>query len=142
MFKTNLIMTEKKHLPPNLHEKMEYVISQIIVELHDTGRSIQEPYDSLPDDTTDDATHDAIDNLCNLSYVNLFNEISNNYFNEEDKNELHRYYRDDWNVWTRMSITYNQNIHIYMIGIHFARENLSIIKNILDSLNTSKPLLK
>lgn len=141
-------MTEIQPLPPNLNEKMEYVLLNFIEELHVTGIPIQESYESLShdatDDVIDDAIEDAIDNLCDISYAKLFNEISNNYFNEEDKNELEKNYRDDpnWKSWTRMSISYKEYIHTYMIAINFARQNKNFIKNILYSLNTSNPLLK
>lgn len=127
----------KQPLPPNLHEKMEYVISQFIEELHDAGRieTIHDSYERLP--------YEAFlrNKLFDLSYVNIFNQISNNYFNQEDKNELQLYYRPDPRR-GRMTITQYQYIHIYLTGINFARQNKSFITNNLDNLNTSKSVLK
>ena len=125
------------HLPTNLHEKMEYILAQYIGELHDTGiiEKAKEHYEiyrfnlnydlyiinSLFDDTSP-----------RYNKVMIFNKIANNYFDEEDKNELKKYYNDyctniRWSQRRRNKWLQYKNIYMYMIGHLFAKINKQII---------------
>jgi len=88
------------HLPSNLHEKMEFTISQYIGELHELGviKEGKELYELL---AFHNVTFETFiinvlfdDTTAKYNKIKLFNQIAYNYFNEEDKNELRKYYTD------------------------------------------------
>ena len=128
------------HLPTNLHEKMEYTISQYIGELHEAGiiEKGKEYYELN------------IFNLLNRNYelyelfmirvlfdsntlptynkVWLFYQIANNNFIEEEKNELQKYFKDyliniRWSKKRKEKWSKNSNDFMYMIAYMFAKTN-------------------
>jgi hypothetical protein len=124
-------------LTPNLHEKMEYIISHFIGELYDAGlKTLQEDYKRIQ-------WYDAfiINVLFDLPKVVKFNQIANNYFNEEDKHELQRYWRPDPKK-RRVSHSEYNYIYMYVVCRNFAKQNRGFIENVLNSLDNSKPVLK
>lgn len=138
MTETRLFINlHKQPLTSNLHEKMEYLVLQFFEELQNRGllAKIQEYYTILP--------YEAYlrNKLFDLLNVDIFNQIVNNYFNEEDKNELQRYYRPDPRH-KRMTISEYRYKYIYLIAINFARQNKIYIKTILNSFDTLNPILK
>ena len=77
-----------------LQEKMEFTISQYIGELHDVGiiEKGKEYYKILD---INNVTFERFminllfdDSSPKYNKIKIFNQIANNYFNEEDKNEL------------------------------------------------------
>ena len=134
-----------------LQEKMEFVISQYIGELYDTGiiEQAKEYYE----------TH-----RINLSYdlyiintlfhapspkynkVMMFNQIETNYFNEEDKNELNKYYTDycsniRWSKKRQDKWLDNKNELIFMIAYLFAKTNKKFILEQIECV-TNNVILK
>jgi hydrogenase maturation factor HypF (carbamoyltransferase family) len=122
------------HLPTNLHEKMEFTISQYIGELHDLGviEEAKEEY-QLPllrflNKTFDLYLIDVLfdDTRPKYNKTKLFNQISNNYFNEEDKNELKKYYIDyftniRWNKKRRDKWLEHKHSYIIMLAHMFSK---------------------
>jgi hypothetical protein len=86
-------------LPTNFHEKMKLTLSHYIGELHDMG-IIEEGQEKYKLEVTNEPFEIYIlyilfdDTMPKYHKVKLFNRIANNYFNEEDKNELQNYYID------------------------------------------------
>jgi hypothetical protein len=135
------------HLSTNLHEKMEYILAQYIGELHDTGiiEKSKEHYEihrfnlnydlyiinSLFDDTSP-----------RYNKVMIFNQIAKNYFDEEDKNELKKYYNDystniRWSQRRRNKWLQYKNIYMYMIGYLFAKINKEFIMEQIESVTSN-----
>lgn len=125
------------NLTTNLHEKMEYILAQYIGELHDIGiiEKAQEYYqihrfnlkyeayiiNALFDDTSP-----------RYNKVLMFNRVANNYFNEEDKNELKKYYNEyctniRWTKRRQNKWLEHTNIYMYMLGNLFATTNKQFI---------------
>lgn len=94
------------HLSTNLHKKMEYTIVEYIKELQVEGviKKGKEIYDlNINNNLSYELfmIYVLFDNNSTFPIYNrkrLFNKISNNYFIEEDKNELRKYYNDLINV--------------------------------------------
>lgn len=121
-----------------LQEKMEFTISQYIGELHEAGiiEKIKEYYEihrfhlkydvyiinALFDDTSP-----------KYNKVRIFNRVANDYFNEEDKNELQKYYNDyctniRWSKKRSEKCLEDKNVYyMYMIGYICAKQNKSVI---------------
>ena len=144
--KNNNIMSI--HLPTNLHEKMEYVISQFIGELHAAGiiEKVKEYYQL----NTFNIKYDMFiirsifdhNTLPLYNKVKLFNQIANNYFIKEDKNELKQYYNDySTHVrWSKRRIEqYLDNKHefIYMIAYMFAKTNKKFIMEQIECVSSN-----
>jgi len=135
------------HLPTNLQEKMEYILAQYIGELHDTGiiEKAKEYYEmhtfnlkydlyiinSLFDDTSP-----------RYNKVMMFNKIANDYFNEEDKNELQKYYNDyctniRWSKKRQDKWVEHKNLYVYMIGYICAKQNKNFIMEQIESVTSN-----
>ena len=105
-----------------LQEKMEFTISQYIGELHEAGiiEKIKEYYEMYRFNLKYDvyiinALFD--DTSPRYNKVMMFNQIETNYFNEEDKNELQKYYMDyctaiRWSTKRREKWLENKNYYI------------------------------
>ena len=140
------------HLPTNLHEKMEYTISQYIGELHEAGiiEKGKEYYELN------------IFNLLNRNYelyelfmirvlfdsntlptynkVRLFYQIANNNFIEEEKNELQKYFKDyliniRWSKKRKEKWSKNSNDFMYMIAYMFAKTNKKFIMEQIECIS-------
>ena len=140
------------HLPTNLHEKMEYTISQYIGELHEAGiiEKGKEYYELN------------IFNLLNRNYelyelfmirvlfdsntlptynkVWLFYQIANNNFIEEEKNELQKYFKDyliniRWSKKRKEKWSKNSNDFMYMIAYMFAKTNKKFIMEQIECIS-------
>ena len=140
------------HLPTNLHEKMEYTISQYIGELHEAGiiEKGKEYYELN------------IFNLLNRNYelyelfmirvlfdsntlptynkVWLFYQIANNNFIEEEKNELQKYFKDyliniRWSKKRKEKWSKNSNVFMYMIAYMFAKTNKKFIMEQIECIS-------
>jgi hypothetical protein len=123
-------------LTPNLHEKMEYTISHFVEELYNAGlKTLQEDYNRIK-------YYDAfiINVLFDLPKVVKFNQIANNYFNEQDKDELKGY----WTPEPRKRISYAKYevIYIYVVCRNFAKQNRGFIETVLNNLDNLEPVLK
>jgi hypothetical protein len=127
------------NLTQNLREKMEYVISQFIEELYNTeNRERLEDYyysERLPFDAF---IRNILFDL--VVFKHLFDQISNNYFDENDRKQLQQYYTPDPRA--RITIEMYLRDYIFIIARRFAMQNHSFIKNILDSFNNLPPILK
>lgn len=121
-----------------LQEKMEFTISQYIVELHEAGiiekikeyyeiHSFNLKYDIYIINALFDDTSPKYNKVC------IFNKIANDYFNEEDKNELQKYYNDyctniRWSKKRSEKCLEDKNVYyMYMIGYICAKQNKSVI---------------
>jgi hypothetical protein len=129
------------NLPTNLNEKMEYMISQYIEELHNLGilEEAKEYYNSRENIIKYDlyiinVLFDA-STLPNYNKMRIFNQISNDYFIKEDKNELKKYH-DDYvskmnnrrrQNWIRQSRNFTIYELIFTVAYIFARTNKQII---------------
>ena len=140
------------HLPTNLHEKMEYTISQYIGELHEEGiiEKGKEYYELN------------IFNLLNRNYelyelfmirvlfdsntlptynkVRLFYQIANNHFIEEEKNELQKYFKDyliniRWSKKRKEKWSENSNDFMYMLAYMFAKTNKKFIMEQIECIS-------
>ena len=120
-----------------LQEKIEFTISQYIGELYDIGiiEQSKEYYETHSFNLNYDLYiintlfHDTSPKY---NKVMMFNQIEPNYFNEEDKNELQKYYMDycstiRWSQRRRDKWLENKNYYIYMIGHLFAKTNKQFI---------------
>ena len=127
-------------LSTNLHEKMEYILAEFIGESHTAG-IIEKAQESFKSNFN--LNHNIYyilyitnelfqDTSPKLNKVSMFNRIADNYFNEEDKNELQKYYMDycsaiRWNQKRRDKWLENKNYYMYMIGHLFAKTNKQFI---------------
>ena len=134
-----------------LQEKMEFVISQYIGELHEAGiiENAKEYYEihrfNLKYDLyiINTLFHDASPKY---NKVMIFNQIENNYFNEEDKNEVKKYYNDyctaiRWSKKRQYKWLDNKNELIFMIAYLFAKTNKKFIMEQIEYV-TSNVILK
>jgi len=129
------------HLSTNLHEKMEYILAEFIGESHAAGiiEKGKESYESNTFNITYNINYNLYiinvlfeDTSPKLNKVSMFNRIADNYFDEEDKNELQKYYMDycstiRWSQRRRDKWLENKNYYIYMIGHLFAKTNKQFI---------------
>ena len=135
-----------------LQEKMEFTISQYIGELHEAGitEKIKEyyeihtfnlKYDLYIINALFDDTSPRYNKVC------IFNKIANDYFNEEDKNELQKYYNDyctsiRWSKKRSDKWLEDKNVYyMYMIGYICAKQNKTFIIEQVESV-TSNVMLK
>lgn len=129
------------HLPTNLHEKMEYIISKYIEELNNAG-IIEKGKEGHKLNTNFNfinyelfMIHILFDNNIippTYNRLRLFNKIANNYFIKEDKNELQKYFNDyliqiRWSkkrseIWLK-----NADQFMYMLAFMFAKTNKKFI---------------
>jgi|Laugresbdmm110sd_1035091.scaffolds.fasta_scaffold108709_1 hypothetical protein len=131
-----------------LQEKMEFTISQYIGELHEAGiiEKIKEYYEmhrfhlkydvyiinALFDDTSP-----------KYNKVRTFNRAANDYFNEEDKNELQKYYNDyctniRWSKKRQDKWLEDKNVYyMYMIGYICAKQNKSFIMEQIECISSN-----
>ena len=132
------------HLPTNLHEKMEYIISQYIGELHEAGIIEKGKEHHKLNRNFEFINYELFmirvlfdNNIIPPTYnrVRLFNQIANNYFIKEDKNELKKYH-DDYvskmnnrrrQNWIRQSRNFTIYELIFTVAYIFARTNKQII---------------
>ena len=129
------------HLSINLHEKMEYVISQYIGELHKAG-IIEKGKECHKLNINFEFMNYEIfmirllfdNNIIPPTYNRLrtFNQIANNYFIKEDKNELQKYFNDyliqtRWSKKRKENLLENSNDFMYMIAYMFAKTNKKFI---------------
>ena len=135
-----------------LQEKMEFVISQYIGELHEAGiiENAKEYYYEIH---TFNLKYDVYiinalfdDTLPKYNKVMMFNQIETNYFNEEDKNELNKYYTDycsniRWSKKRQDKWLDNKNELIFMIAYLFAKTNKNFIMEQIEYV-TSNVILK
>ncbi len=130
-----------------LQEKMEFTISQYIGELHEAGiiEKIKEYYEinvfnlkydvyiinALFDDTSP-----------KYNKIRIFNKIANDYFNEEDKNELKKYYDDyctniRWSKKRQDKWLEHKHIYMYMIGYICAKQNTNFIIEQIECISSN-----
>ena len=147
------------HLPTNLHEKMEYTISQYIGELHDAGiiekgkecyelnilnRNILNTNYELYELFMIRVLFDS-NTLPTYNRVRLFYQIVNNYFIEEDKNELQKYYNDyliniRWSKKRKQKWLENRNDFMYMLAYMFAKTNKKFIMEQIEFIDRNVTL--
>jgi hypothetical protein len=126
------------HLPTNLHEKMEYILAQYIGELHDTG-IIEKGKEYYELNTFINIKYELYiitvlfdDTSPKYNKIMIFNQIANNYFNEEDKNQLQKYYTDyfthiRWSKKRRDKWLEYKNQFMFMLAYIFAKTNKKFI---------------
>lgn len=136
------------HLPSNLHEKMEFTISQYIGELHEL--------DVIKDGKEYYHTHPVLNVTFELYIINLlfddttpiynklmlFNQIADNYFNEEDKNELRKYYTDyfttiRWSKKRRDKWLEAKDQFMFMLAYLFSKTNKPFIMEQIEYVSSS-----
>ena len=147
------------HLPTNLHEKMEYTISQYIGELHDAGiiekgkeyyelnilnRNILNTNYELYELFMIRVLFDS-NTLPTYNRIRLFYQIVNNYFIEEDKNELQKYYNDyliniRWSKKRKQKWLENRNDFMYMLAYMFAKTNKKFIMEQIEFIDRNVTL--
>ena len=147
------------HLPTNLHEKMEYTISQYIGELHDEGiiekgkeyyelnilnRNILNTNYELYELFMIRVLFDS-NTLPTYNRIRLFYQIVNNYFIEEDKNELQKYYNDyliniRWSKKRKQKWLENRNDFMYMLAYMFAKTNKKFIMEQIEFIDRNVTL--
>jgi hypothetical protein len=146
------------YLPTNLHEKMEYAISQYIEELALAG--ILEEVSDIIQGARENYESNEITNyylyIINLLFDNslpkydkirIFNKIEKNYFTEEDKNELKQYVDDYLITLTNNrrrtkwfdDLRYN---FIFMVAYMFAKTNKKFIMEQIECLCIPAVILK
>jgi len=137
-------------LSTNLHEKMEYILAEFIGESHTAGiiEKAKESYESNTFNKSYNINyHFYIINVLfedtspKLNKVSMFNRIADNYFNEEDKNELQKYYMDyctaiRWSQKRRDVWLENKNYYMYMIGHLFAKTNKQFIMEQIECVSS------
>ena len=130
-----------------LQEKMEFTISQYIGELHEAGiiEKIKEYYEIHRFNLKYDVyiIHALFDDTSpRYNKVMMFNRAANDYFIEEDKNELKKYYNDyctniRWSQRRRNKWLQYKNIYMYMIGHLFAKINKEFIMEQIESVTSN-----
>lgn len=150
--KNNNIMSI--HLPINLHEKMEYVISQYIGELHHAGIIEQAKEHHRLNINFEFINYELFmirvlfdNNIIPPTYnrVGLFNQIANNYFIKEDKNELQKYFNDyliqtRWSKKRKENWLESSNDFMYMIAYMFAKTNKKFIMEQIEFIGSNVAL--
>jgi hypothetical protein len=134
-----------------LQEKIEFTISQYIGELYDIGiiEQSKEYYETHSFNLNYDLYiintlfHDTSPKY---NKVMMFNQIEPNYFNEEDKNELQKYYNDycsniRWSKKRQDKWLDNKNELIFMIAYLFSKTNKKFIMEQIERV-TSNVILK
>jgi hypothetical protein len=134
-----------------LQEKMEFTISQYIGELYEAGiiEKIKEYYEIHKFNLKYDlyiinALFD--DSSPKYNRVRIFNKIANDYFNEEDKNELQKYYDDyctniRWSKKRSDKWLEEKNVYyMYMIGYICAKQNKNFIIEQIECVTSNTTL--
>jgi hypothetical protein len=137
------------HLSTNLHEKMEYILAEFIGELEAEG-IIEKAKESFK--STFNLNYNIYYNIYiinelfedtspKLNKVSMFNRIADNYFNEEDKNELQKYYMDyytaiRWSQRRKDKWLENKNYYMYMIGHLFSKTNKQFIMEQIECISS------
>lgn len=137
------------HLPSNLHEKMEFTISQYIGELHDLD-VIKNGKEYYPRDwiIVNVTFENFIINLLfddtspKYNKIKLFNQIADNYFNEEDKNEMQKYYTDyfttiRWSKKRRDKWLESKDQFMFMLAYLFSQTNKTFIMEQIEYVSSS-----
>ena len=132
-----------------LQEKMEFVISQYIGELHEAGiiENAKEYYYEIH---TFNLKYDVYiinalfdDTLPKYNKVGMFNRAANDYFNGEDKNELQKYYNDyctniRWSKKRQDKWLEDKNVYyMYMIGYICAKQNKNFIIEQIECISSN-----
>lgn len=142
------------HLPTNLHEKMEYIISKYIEELHHAGIIEQAKEHHRLNINFEFINYELFmirvlfdNNIIPPTYnrVGLFNKIANNYFIKEDKNELQKYFNDyliqtRWSKKRKENWLENSNDFMYMIAYMFAKTNKKFIMEQIEFIGSNVTL--
>ena len=132
-------------LSTNLHEKMEYILAEFIGELEAEG-IIAKAKESFKSTFNLNYNIYIINELFEdtspkLNKVSMFNRIADNYFNEEDKNELQKYYMDyytaiRWSQRRKDKWLENKNYYMYMIGHLFSKTNKQFIMEQIECISS------
>jgi len=132
-----------------LQEKMEFTISQYIGELHEAGiiEEIKDEmhrfnlkYDVYIINALFDDTSPKYNKIC------IFNKIANDYFNEEDKDELKKYYNDyctniRWSKRRQEKWLEDKNVYyMYLIGYICAKQNKNFILEQIECVSSNTML--
>lgn len=125
-----------------LEEKIEYMISQYIEELHIIGllEEVKECYKSREYNIKYDLYVINIlfneNVMVNYNKMRILNKISNGYFVKEDQNELQKYH-DDYvsklntkqkKKWIKRSLNFNIYDLIFTVAYIFVKTNKNFIK--------------
>ena len=137
------------HLPSNLHEKMEFTISQYIGELHDldvikNGKEYYPTHRIVVNVTFENFIINLLfdDSSPKYNKIKLFNQIAGNYFNEEDKNELKKYYTDyfttiRWSKKRRDKWLEAKDQFMFMLAYLFSQTNKTFIMEQIEYVSSS-----
>ena len=131
-----------------LQEKMEFTISQYIGELHEAGiiEKIKEYYEIHRFNLKYDVyiIHALFDDTSpRYNKVMMFNRAANDYFIEEDKNELKKYYNDyctniRWSKKRQDKWLEDKNVYyMYMIGYICAKQNKNFIIEQIECISSN-----
>ena len=130
-----------------LQEKMEFTISQYIGELHEAGiiEKIKEYYEMYRFNLKYDVyiIHALFDDTSpRYNKVMMFNRAANDYFIEEDKNELQKYYNDyctniRWSKKRQDKWLEHKNDYMYMIGYICAKQNKNFIIEQIECISSN-----
>ena len=130
-----------------LQEKMEFTISQYIGELHEAGiiEKIKEYYEMYRFNLKYDVyiIHALFDDTSpRYNKVMMFNRAANDYFIEEDKNELKKYYNDyctniRWSKKRQDKWLEHKNDYMYMIGYICAKQNNNFIIEQIECISSN-----
>ena len=139
------------HLPSNLHEKMEFTISQYIGELHDLdvikeGKEYYPIHRIIVNVTFENFIINLLfdDTSPKYNKIKLFNQIAVNYFNEEDKNEVEKYYTDYVTTKTnhcskkrRDKWLESKDQFMFMLAYLFSKTNKTFIMEQIEYISSS-----
>ena len=137
------------HLPSNLHEKMEFTISQYIGELHDldvikNGKEYYPTHQIVVNVTFENFIINLLfdDTSPKYNKIKLFNQIADNYFNEEDKNEMRKYYTDyfttiRWSKKRRDKWLEAKDQFMFMLAYLFSQTNKTFIMEQIEYVSSS-----
>ena len=139
------------HLPTNLHEKLEFTISQYIGELHDLGIIEKEKnwYELLAFNHVTFENHiiDVLfkDLLPKYDTIQIFNQIANNNLNEEEQTELKKYFANNyktirWSKKKRKKWLECTPHYLYMLGYIFSKKNKSFVMTQIECVSSNQIL--
>ena len=140
------------NFPTNLHEKLEFTISQYIGELHDIGiiEKDKENYElrAFNHETFETYIINELfnDSLPKYNKIQIFNQIANNYFNEEEQTELQKYFTNyfktiRWSKKRRDKWLECKDDFLYVLAFMFSKKNKSFVIALIECV-TSNVCLK
>ena len=140
------------NFPTNLHEKLEFTISQYIGELHDIGiiEKDKENYElrAFNHETFETYIINELfnDSLPKYNKIQIFNQIANNYFNEEEQTEIQKYFTNyfktiRWSKKRRDKWLECNHDFLYVLAFMFSKQNKSFVMALIECV-TSNVCLK